>query len=470
MTDRPGTASQPLRVAIIGAGPAGFYAAEQVLKQPTVVAEVDVFDRLPTPFGLVRNGVAPDHQKIKSVTVAFDKIASDPRCRFFGGVEFGKDLTVEDLREHYHQIFYATGAQTDRRMGIPGEDLSGSHPATEFVAWYNGHPDYRHLQFDLSQERAAVVGVGNVAIDVARILCRSPAELATTDIADYALDALSRSRIKEVYLLGRRGPAQAAFTNPEIKELGELADADTRVVPQEVALDPLTRAALEKMPDRATTKKVEILQSYAGRPSTGKSRRLILRFLVSPVELMGDAAGRVKAMRLVRNELTATAAGTLQAQPMGRFEELPVGLVFRSVGYRGVPLPGVPFNDKWAVIFNDRGRVLDAETRHPVLGEYCGGWIKRGPSGVIGTNKPDAAETVACMMEDLAQGIVLHPARPTAAAVEALVQQRAPRWFSYADWRRLNELEIARGRAAGRPRVKFTSVEDMLAALDRPLA
>ncbi|MBI1847760.1 MAG: FAD-dependent oxidoreductase, partial [Candidatus Rokubacteria bacterium] len=438
MSERPGTAASPLRVAIVGAGPTGFYAAEQLLKQPAVVVEVDMFDRLPTPFGLVRNGVAPDHQKIKSVTAAFDRTASHPRFRFFGGVEFGKDVTLEDLREHYHQIFYSTGAQTDRRMGIPGEDLAGSHPATEFVAWYNGHPDYRHLTFDLDQERAAVIGVGNVAVDVARILCRTPAELATTDIADYALEALAQSRIKQVYLLGRRGPAQAAFTNPEIKELGELADAGIAVVPEEVTLDPLSRAALEKTPDRAITKKVEILRSYVDRPPTGKSRRLALRFLVSPVELVGNTAGHVSAIRLVRNELTATAAGTLQATPTNRFEDLDVGLVFRSVGYRGVPLPGVPFNDKWAVILNEKGRVLDAETRTPVPGEYTGGWIKRGPTGVIGTNKPDAAETVAGMMEDLARDVLLRPSQPDAASVEALVGQRTSRWFSYPDWRRLD--------------------------------
>lgn len=461
---RPGTAANPLRVAILGAGPAGFYAAEHLFKQDLVV-EVDMVDRLPTPFGLVRFGVAPDHQKIKSVTAAFDKIAANPGFRFYGFVEFGKDITLADLRQHYHQIFYATGAQTDRRMGIPGEDLQGNHPATEFVAWYNGHPDYRDWQFDLRHERVAVVGVGNVAVDVARILCRTPDELATTDIADHALEALSHSRVKEVYLLGRRGPAQAAFTNPEIKELGELAGADITCVPAEVELDELSRAALERSQERTTLKKVEILQSYARRPASGKSRRLIVRFLVSPVELIGNDAGQVVGMRLVKNKLYATAAGTLQPTPTEEFEELPVGLVFRSVGYRGVPLPGVPFNESWGVILNQKGRVLDPETQHPLVGEYTAGWIKRGPTGVIGTNKPDAAETVTCMVEDLARGLILHPSRPEAAAAEALIRQRQPNYFSYADWLRLNELEVARGRAMGRPRVKFTRVEDMLAAL-----
>lgn len=465
---RPGTAAEPLRVAIVGAGPTGYYAAEALFKnEHGVVVEVDVYDRLPTPYGLVRAGVAPDHQKIKAVTAAFDKVAANPRFRFFGGVEFGKDLTLGDLRAHYHQVLYCTGAQTDRRMGIPGEDLQGSHPATEFVAWYNGHPDYRDYGFDLSQERAAVVGVGNVAIDVARILCRTPEELATTDIAEHALEALRKSRVKEVYLLGRRGPAQAAFTNPEIKEIGELADADVIVRPEEVELDPLSRAALDKSQDRATRKKVEILQGYALRKPAGKSRRLIVRFLVSPVELTGDAAGRVVAMRLVRNELYATATGALQPRATTLFEALPVGLVFRSVGYRGVPLPGVPFNESWGVILNEKGRVLDPDTKQPIVGEYTAGWIKRGPSGVIGTNKPDAAETVACMLEDLAQGAVLQPAHPAAAVAEALVRQRTPNCLSYADWLRLNALEVSRGRAQGRPRVKFTRVEEMLAALGR---
>ncbi|OGL01708.1 MAG: NADP oxidoreductase [Candidatus Rokubacteria bacterium RIFCSPLOWO2_02_FULL_73_56] len=464
---RAGTAEQPLRVAIIGAGPTGYYATDQLLRQEGVVVEVDLYDRLPTPYGLVRLGVAPDHQKIKSVTAAFDKVAAHPRFRFFGGVEFGKDVTLADLRAHYHQILYCTGAQTDRRMGIPGEDLEGSHPATEFVAWYNGHPDYCDYQFDLSVERAAVVGVGNVAADVARILCRSPEELAKTDIADYALEALRRSRVREVYLLGRRGPAQAAFTNPEVKELGELADADVGVVPAEVELDPVSRESIETSQDRAAIKKVEILHGYALRAPTGKSRRLTLRFLVSPVELLGDARGRVVGMRLVRNELYATPTGALQARATDRFEELAVGLVFRSVGYRGVALPGVPFNEKWGVILNEKGRVLDPDTRRPVVGEYTAGWVKRGPSGVIGTNKPDAAETVECMLEDLAQGALRAPAHATAAAAEALVRQRRPSYVSYADWLTLNQLEVARGRAQGRPRVKFTRVEEMLAALGR---
>ena len=467
MTPGTGTPERPLRVAIIGAGPTGFYTADHLLRNAQVVVEVDLYDRLPTPYGLVRLGVAPDHQKIKFVTNAFDKVAANPRFRFYGGVEFGKDVTLADLKTYYHQIVYCTGAQTDRRMGIPGEDLTASHPATEFVAWYNGHPDYRDCVFDLSQESVAVVGVGNVAVDVVRILCRTPEELAKTDIADYALEALRKSRVKEVYLLGRRGPAQAAFTNPEVKELGELADADVTARPEEVELDPLSRAAVERSQDRATQKKVEILKEYARRAPTGKSRRLTLRFLVSPVELVGDDAGGVAAIRLVRNELDATSTGALQPRPTGQFEDLAVGLVFRSVGYRGVPLVGVPFNESWGVILNNRGRVLDPDTKRPIVGEYTAGWIKRGPTGVIGTNKPDAAETVECMFEDLALGAVLEPTRPEASAAEALVRQRQPNFVSYPDWLKLDALEVERGRAQGRPRVKFTRIEEMLAALGR---
>jgi ferredoxin--NADP+ reductase len=462
-----GTESNPLRVAVIGSGPTAFYATDHLFKQVGLAVEVDMFDRVPTPFGLVRGGVAPDHQKIKTVTKAYTQTAAKPRFRFYGNVEFGEHLKLADLKEHYHAILYASGAQTDRRMGIPGEDLQGSHPATEFVAWYNGHPDYRHLQFDLTPERAAVVGIGNVAIDVARILCRTVDELRTTDIADYALEALSKSHVKEVYLLGRRGPAQAAFTPPEIKEVGEMANADVVVLPEEAQLDLLSQAAVASASDRSVLKNVEILQGYAVRKPTGKSRRLTVRFLVSPVELIGDAAGRVVKMRLVKNRLVASETGSLSAKATDQLEELPVGLVFRSVGYRGVPLPDVPFHEKWGVILNEKGRVIDPESKQPFVGQYTAGWIKRGPSGVIGTNKPDAVETVNCMLEDLAQDKLLLPSQPESRCVEDLVRARQPLFFTFADWLKLDEMEVARGQAQGRPRVKFTSVEEMLAALGR---
>jgi ferredoxin--NADP+ reductase len=463
----PGTSGNPLRVAIVGAGPTGFYTADHFFKQADLAVEIDMFDRLPTPFGLVRGGVAPDHPKIKTVTKAFDRIAQNPDFRFFGYVELGTDITVADLRRYYHQIIYTTGAQTDRQMNIPGEDLPGSHPATEFVAWYNGHPDFQDCHFDLSGKTAAVVGIGNVALDVARILARNPTVLEQTDITPQAISALKSSNIREIYVLGRRGPAQAAFTTPEAKELGELDGADVFVPPDEAELDPLSRQFLEQSNDRATMKKVEILQGYAQNQPTGKSKRLIVRFLVSPVELLGQEAGKVTGMRLVKNKLYATEAGTLRPKATDQFEEIPVDIVFRSVGYRGVPLPGVPFHQKWGVILNEKGRVLNPETNEPLTGEYAAGWIKRGPSGVIGTNKPDAVETVTCMLDDMADGQTLRPDYPTAAAAEAFVRQRQPRYVSYADWLRLDELETARGHETGRPRLKFTRIEDMLAALGR---
>lgn len=462
-----GTQANPLRVAIIGAGPTGFYTAEHLFKQQDYVAAVDMFERLPVPFGLVRYGVAPDHQKIKSVTAVYDRIAQNPAFRFFGNVEIGKHVTVPELRQHYHQIVYTTGAQTDRRLNVPGEDLAGSLPATEFVAWYNGHPDYREYEVDLSGDSAVVVGVGNVAMDVARILCRTPDELRQTDIADYALEALSASRIKNVHILGRRGPAQAAFTTPEIKELGEMADTEAVVLPAEAVLDPLSQKALADSSDRASLKKVEVIQSYANGQPSGKTRRLTIRFLVSPVALTGDENGRLSAIRIVKNELYATESGSLRPRATEQFEEIPADLVFRAIGYRGIPIPGVPFYDSWGVILNKEGRVLHLDTREPVAGEYTGGWIKRGPSGVIGTNKPDALETVKHMLADVAAGKTLCPDQPGLAAAAALVTARQPAYFTYEDWLRLDAMEIARGKAEGRPRVKFTSVADMLAALGR---
>ena len=453
----------PLRIAIVGAGPAGFFLAEKLLGQSDVPVAIDLYERLPTPYGLVRFGVAPDHEKIKNVTRSFDKVAARPGFRFFGNVDIGRHVTLDDLRCHYHQVAFTTGAQTDRRMGIPGEDLAGSHPATEFVAWYNGHPEYREFKFDLSAERVAVVGVGNVAVDVARILCRTPEELATTDTADYALEALRASRVKEVYLIGRRGPVQAAFTNPEVKELGELDGADVRVLPEEVVLDPLSTAELESGEDHGAKKKIEILQEFSRRPASGKPRRLTIRFLVSPVELLGDPRGRVRGMRLVKNRLVAGKDGSPRAEATDQFEELPVGLVFRSVGYRGVAIPGLPFDEKAGVVPNDQGRVLDPASRQPLPGVYVAGWIKRGPSGVIGTNKPDAAETAAAMLADAPSA----PAPVLGDDVLAVIRRAQPKLVTFQDWQRLDKLEGERGKALGRPRLKYTRVDEMLSALDR---
>jgi len=457
--------NKQIRIAVIGSGPAGFYACEHLFKKKEYDFSIDMFDRLPTPYGLVRSGVAPDHQKIKSVTRVYDKIASNENFRFFGLVEYGKHITMEDLKKHYHIVIFATGAQTDRKMNIPGEDLEGSHTATEFVAWYNGHPDYRDYNFDLTQERVAIVGVGNVAVDVARILCRTEDELMQTDIADYALEALKKSRIKEVFLLGRRGPAQAAFTNPEVRELGKLDDTHTITRSEEIELDEFTKELLEKQEDRSAVKKIEILSSYSEDIEFEKSRKLHIRFLVSPVEILGNKEGKVKAVKLVKNELYKTEDGSLRPKATDEFEELPVGLVFRSIGYHGVPLPDVPFHDKWGVIHNEKGRVLDPDTRGPVQGLYSTGWIKRGPTGVIGTNKQDSGETVECITEDIEAGKLLSPETPHPERILELIRERQPDHFTYEDWLRLNELEISKGQKEGRPRVKYTSIEEMLDAI-----
>jgi len=458
---QPGTEANPWRIAIIGAGPAGFYAAEHFFKQDGLHVQVDVFDRLPTPYGLVRAGVAPDHEKIKNVTRVFDRTASNPAFRFFGNVDYGVDISLNDLKSLYHQVYFSTGAQVDRQLGIPGEDLDRSHSATEFVAWYNGHPDFRDLEFDLSQERVAIVGVGNVAIDVARILCKTIDELKTTDIADHALEALANSNVKEVILMGRRGPAQAAFTLKEIKEMGELEDASSVTLEDEMVLDEHSAKALEENPDRMTTKKLEVMNSFLGGSKEGTSRTCQVRFLVSPLELTDDGNGAVGGMKVGRNRLEPSSSGRLGARATGETFDWPVGLVFRSVGYRGVALPDIPFREDWGIVWNDKGRVTD-EDGTVVQGVYVGGWIKRGPTGVIGTNKPDAVETVECMIEDLQNGVHFSPDE---ADAHAFVAARQPDVFSYEDWLRLNEIESAKGEASGRPRVKFTRVEEMIEAI-----
>jgi len=459
----PGTADNPWRIAIIGAGPAGFYAAEHFFKQEDLHVKVDVFDRLPTPHGLVRAGVAPDHEKIKNVTRVFDRTASNPSFRFFGNVDFGVHVSLDDLKAFYHQIYFSTGAQVDRQLGIPGEDLDRSHSATEFVAWYNGHPDFRDLEFDLSQERVAIVGVGNVAIDVARILCKTVDELGTTDIADHALEALAESKVKEVILMGRRGPAQAAFTLKEIKEMGELEDASAVTLPEEMALDEHSAKELEDNPDRMTTKKLEVMDSFLGGTNENASRTCQIRFLVSPLELTDDGSGGVGGMKVGRNRLEPSSSGRMSARSTGETFDWPVGLVFRSVGYRGVAIPGIPFREDWGVVWNEKGRVTD-ESGTTLSGCYVGGWIKRGPTGVIGTNKPDAVETVECMIEDLASGAHFTPDRTD---IEDFIRERQPQVFSYADWLTLSEIEAAKGEASGRPRVKFTTVQEMLDAVGK---
>jgi ferredoxin/flavodoxin---NADP+ reductase len=466
------------RIAIVGAGPAGFYTAGHLLNADEHI-EVDMVERLPTPWGLVRSGVAPDHPKIKSVTRIYEKTAAHPRFRFFGNVELGSDISREDLLAHYHAVVYATGSPTDRTLGIPGEQLPGSCSATDFVGWYNGHPDFREHEFDLSCSRAVVIGNGNVAIDVARMLTLSHEELTRTDIADHALHALDESAIEEIVLVGRRGPAQAAFTNPELLELGELLHADVVVDPEE-----LERALKVPDPnmDPTAERNVKVLREYAQRASLSghggggrgggdderrskdesPRRRIVLRFLLSPVELRGDEAHGVQEVVLARNELVQGANGNLRASDTGERETIAAGLVMRAIGYRGLPLPGVPFDERSATIANEDGRVIGPHG--PLSGEYTVGWIKRGPSGVIGTNKKDAQQTVDVLLEDLRAGALHDPPQPDPQAAEELLRERVPALVTYEGWSEIDRHEQERGRHQERPRVKLTRIDELLRA------
>ncbi|WP_295816547.1 FAD-dependent oxidoreductase [uncultured Deinococcus sp.] len=444
----PYTPERPLRVAVIGSGPSGVFATEALLKSDLSV-EVDVYDRLPTPYGLVRYGVAPDHLTIKSVTRGFEKTLSDPRVRFLGNVEFGRDLTHEDARAYYDAVVYTVGASSDRRLGIPGEDLRGSMSATEFVAWYNGHPDAAARDLTLAATGVAVIGVGNVALDVSRILVKTVAELRESDIAAHALPVLERSAVKDVWVLGRRGAAQAKFTTKELREFGELDDADPIVKPAEVQVDEAAEAAIT---DNTVRKNLDVLRDFAVRTPEGKARRIHLRFLVSPTEILDDGVGNVGGLKIERNTLDdhGNAVGT------GEFEVLPVQLVLRSVGYKGVALPGVPFDARRGVIPNTEGRV-DGRP-----GEYTAGWIKRGPSGVIGTNRKDATDTVAHLLADARAGTLSAAAHPTRAAVDTLLASRGVDVYSFHDWQVLDAHELAQGQAQGRPRHKVVHREEML--------
>jgi ferredoxin--NADP+ reductase len=443
------------RAAIIGAGPAGFYAADQLLKAGF---EVDLYDALPTPYGLVRAGVAPDHPKIKSVTRVYAKTAGHDAFRFFGGVELGRHIGREELLQRYHAIIYAVGTATDNRLGIPGEDRPGSHAATEFVAWYNGHPHFTDQSFDLGCERAVVIGNGNVAIDVARMLVLDPGELSPTDTADHALEAFEMAGVTEVVLLGRRGPAEASFTNPELRELGELERAD-------VIVDPKQLEGVPEPEDATRRRNVEILREYSQREPSGKSHRLELRFLRSPVEILGEGErGPVTGVRVAINRLVVRDDGRVAAEPTGEEEVIECGLVLRSIGYRGVPLAGIPFDERRGLIRNEGGRVVDASG--PCQGEYAVGWIKRGPSGVIGTNKKDAADTVARIVEDAEAGALNEPADADADAetIAAWLSERAPDHVTWAGWEAIDAHESALGESAGRPRVKLVRIGELVEA------
>ncbi len=453
----------PLRVAIVGSGPAGAYAAGDLLTRgPNGAVEVEMFDRLPTPWGLVRAGVAPDHFGTKEVTDVFRKASTKPAFRFHLNVEVGQHLTHEELLEYHHAVIYAVGALRDRKLGVPGEDIPGSYAATEFVAWYNGHPDYADRAFDLSAERAVVVGNGNVALDVARILVSDPDELARTDIAEHALKALQKSNIREVVVLGRRGPAQAAYTSPELIALGRIPGVDVVVDPLELDLDSTSRAAVQGIDGPFSMHlKTQVAEEYSRRSPNPSHKRIVLRYLTSPTRILGS--DRVEGVELVHNELYQGEDGTLKARTTDRIETLEAGLVLRSIGYRGTAVPGVPFDDDRGIIPNVDGRVIDPRTGQPIPGVYTTGWVKRGPSGVIGTNKKCAQDTVKVLFADMASGRLSKP-KPghDREALAALVTTRQPRVVDLRGWQAIDAAEKTQGREQRRPRVKFTDVEAML--------
>ena len=453
MSGGVGTSQRPLRVAIVGAGPSGFYAADALLRSDKVT--VDMFDRLPVPFGLVRYGVAPDHAKIKNVTKVYEKIAEKGNFSFLGNVAVGRDISIAELRRFYDAVLFAYGAETDRTLGIPGEDLSGSHTATEFVAWYNGHPDYRERHFNLSQKAAVVIGQGNVAVDVCRILCKTVDELKHTDIAQHALEALAKSRIEEVHMIGRRGPAQAAFTPVEIREFGELADCDPVVNPKDLEINEASRLELDDPKNARARKNFETIQQFAALGQSKKRKKFFIHFCKSPVALGGR--GSVEEVILEKNQL-AGEAGHQKARGTGEKETLLCGLFLRSVGYRGIPMEGVPFDEEGGTIPNKEGRVMDKGQVLP--GIYAAGWIKRGPSGVIGTNKPDSEETVKNILEDA--GELTPCAQPDTQALIGLLKGKNIKVVRFADWKRIDAEEIRRGQANGKPREKIISVTEML--------
>jgi ferredoxin--NADP+ reductase len=446
-----------LRVVIVGSGPAAFYAAGALLASEDPRVDVDMIERLPTPWGLVRLGVAPDHPQLKSVSRAFEKIALRPGFRFLGNVEVGRDVGHAELAGLYDAVLYAVGSQSDRRLGIPGEDLPGSWAATELVAWYNGHPDFQDLAFDLSQERAVVIGNGNVALDVARMLALTAEELAPTDTTDAAIAAIVASGIREIVVLGRRGPVQAAWTSTELGELGELAGADVLLDPAELDLDPASEAELGAA-SNVVQRNVEILRGFAARERAGKPKVIRLRFRVSPVAILGDE--RVEAVEIARNRLEPDGGGSVRAVATDERETIPCGIVFRSVGYRGVALPDVPYDERAGTIPNEGGRVL-GPGRATIPGLYCAGWIKRGPTGVIGTNKKDATDTIEHLLDDARAGRL--PGRSD-GTIDELLTERGVDVVTYAGWEAIDLLERTRGEPQGRPRVKLPTWEELLDA------
>ncbi|MET4418893.1 FAD-dependent oxidoreductase [Bradyrhizobium sp. RT3a] len=450
-----GTTNNPLRVAIIGSGPSGFYAAEALLQSERTTL-VDVIERLPVPYGLVRYGVAPDHPRLKDVANTYAEIARDPRFSFIGNVEFGKDFTMRELMDCYHAVIFATGAATDRKLGIPGEDIQGSHAATSFVGWYNGHPDYRDLKFDLSGDSAIIIGQGNVAIDVCRILAKSPDELRRTDIAAHALDALAESRIREIHLIGRRGPVQSRFTSKELRELGQLLECDPFVDPNDLLLNDVCKSELADVREPARARNFEAFKSFASRRRE-KPKCCRIHFFLSPKEARGEH--KLEELVLERTRLVG-AAGRQEAVGTGQTLSIKAGLMIRSVGYSGRALEGIPFDNARGTIPNRDGRLeMTSPNELPV---YVVGWIKRGPTGIIGTNRADSMATVATLLADLPT--FESRQKPGREAFASLLAQRATRPVSFQDWEMIDQAEKARGTPLGKPREKFTRIPEMLAA------
>jgi ferredoxin--NADP+ reductase len=453
----------PLRIAVVGAGPAGFFATAELLARPDV-ERVDMFDRLPTPYGLVRNGVAPDHQGIKAIARKYDGSASGAGARFrlFGHVEVGKDVALEELRARYHAVILAFGAQSNRRLGIPGEELPGVHPASVFVGWYNGHPDCVENRYDLSGERAVVIGVGNVGLDVSRVLVKSVDQLRTTDISDVALAALAENRTREVVLVGRGSLAQATFTPKELGELAELPGCDLVATAADRVLDPVSARDPSAL-DPRVKKNLELVAAHAKEAATPGHRSVQLRFFLSPKEIVGEE--RVRAVRFDVNRAVEGPDGQVTFEPTGKIEEIPCGIVLRAIGYKVVPFPGVPYDEATSSIPHELGQVLKTAGGPAAPGLFVTGWAKRGPSGVIGTNKPDAAETVATLLAAAGRGAL--PAPVATGDVEELLASREVPFVTFSDWKLLDSLEVESGKEEGRPRRKFTDVPSMLAALGR---
>lgn len=459
MPHRLGTPDHCLRVVVVGSGPAGFYAAESLLNAGLTV-EVDMLERLPVPYGLVRFGVAPDHPKLKSVTAVFAGIAQDPRLRFFGNVTLGAAVTVEQLASIYHAVVLATGAEGEHLLNIPGEQLAGVHAARDFVGWYNTHPEYAALSFDLSGEVAAIVGQGNVAIDVCRVLAKPVDDLRKTDIAEHALETLARSRVRQIRIIGRRGPVQAKFTPKELRELGSLPGWRPVVDPADLQFNDASRAELQKPASIHAQKNVEILKAFAARPLEG-NRPIHLDFHQAPVRIEGEA--RIRAVVLERQRLEGDALAQV-AVGTGERSVLPADVLFRSVGYRGTEQRGLPFDAQRGVIRNRDGRVVDdAGAIVPRL--YAAGWIKRGCTGIIGTNRLCSDETISRLLDDLC---VLDGERPGRKALVASLARSKQKTISFDDWLAIERAETERGRARQKVAEKFVRVSEMLAATDVP--